>query len=132
MSHSSPHSSENAIRPLSSLGMAGCLVFIAGVTALHALQPELSPLSDAVSYYVHGPYGWLVTLSLIALGIGSLAITIALARSAHQPHSRVGLVALALWSLGALLGGVFPADPMGTWDQPPSISGSIHGVSAMI
>jgi hypothetical protein len=112
--------------------LIGCAVFSSAAIALHALQPELSPLRDAVSYYVHGPYGWLTTLGLIALGIGSLAISIAVPASAREPLSRIGTGALAVWSLGALVGGIFPADPIGTWGQPPSLSGSIHGLSAVI
>ena len=122
----------SAIRPLAWLGLIGCAVFTAAIFALHGLRPELSPLRDAVSYYVHGPYGWLTTLSLIALGIGSLAITIAIPASARERHSRIGTGALAVWSLGALIGGIFPADPIGTWDQPSSTNGSIHGLAAMI
>ena len=47
--------------------------------ALHIVQPGLSPLHEAMSYYVHGRHGWLTTLGLLSLGIGSLALTIALA-----------------------------------------------------
>ncbi len=102
------------------------------MTALHWIQPDLSPLRDAVSYYVHGAHGWLTTLGLISLGIGSLAITIAVAASTRGWGGRIGVAALAVWSLGALLGGIFPADPPGNWDQPPSVSGAIHGLTAVI
>jgi Protein of unknown function (DUF998) len=122
----------SSIRPLAWLGLSGCVVFTVAVIALHVIQPELSPLRDAVSYYVHGSCGWLTTLGLIALGIGSLAITIAVARSVLGPYRQFGSAALAVWSLGALVAGVFPADPTGNWDQPPSTAGAIHGLAAVI
>jgi hypothetical protein len=45
----------------------GC--FVVAVLALHLLQPELSPLNEAVSYYVHGAQGWLFTAGLLAWGL---------------------------------------------------------------
>lgn len=124
--------SPTAIRWLASLGLVGLATFAAAMIALHAIQPSLSPIHEAMSYYVHGPQGWLTTLGLIALGVGSLAITIAIARTAQGPRSRLGIVFLTLWSLGAILGGIFSADPPGHWNQPPSTSGAIHGLAAMI
>ena len=81
----------------------GC--FAVAVLALHLLQPELSPLNYAVSYYVHGAQGWLFTAGLLAWGLGSAALFLGLARSIRI-HSRlrgsiragVGLSALAVWS----------------------------------
>src|SRR5437899_9464770 len=57
----------------------GC--FAVAVLALHLLQPELSPLNYAVSYYVHGAQGWLFTAGLLAWGLGSAALFLGLARS---------------------------------------------------
>jgi hypothetical membrane protein len=39
---------------------------------------------------------------------------------------------LSLWSLSAITGGIFPPDPYGQWDQPPSTSAIIHSFAAMI
>src|SRR5262249_18638447 len=44
---------------------------------------------------------------------------------------RAGRYFLGIWSVCVLLGGIFPADPPGHWDQPPSTSGMIHGRVAM-
>lgn len=119
-----------ATRWLAVLGLIGVAVFAAAILALHAVQPELSPLEEAVSYYVHGRYGWLLTLGLLPLGLGSLALAIAL--SVQKARSRIGLILLGAWSMGVIVGGIFAADPPGAWDQPPSASGTIHGIAAMI
>ena len=125
-------SSSTAIRWLAWLGLGGIIVFVAAVVGLHGLQPELSPMNDAVSYYVHGAYGWLTTVGLIALGIGSLALTFAVAVGVRGRGGYIGAAALAMWGVGGLAAGIFSADPPGNWDQPPSLSGAVHGLAAMI
>ncbi|HEX2474801.1 MAG TPA: DUF998 domain-containing protein, partial [Lacipirellulaceae bacterium] len=100
----------------------GIAIFTAAMIALHAFQPGLSPLDEAMSYYVHGRQGWLTTLGLVALGVGSSALTIAL--SIHGMQSFWGILLLAIWSIGALLGGIFSADPPGNWEKPPTVSGA--------
>jgi hypothetical protein len=99
---------------------------------LHLLQPQLSPTDEPMSYYVHGAYGWLISVGLIALGIGSSALTLGVARRAVGVRQWCGVAFLAVWSAGALLGGMFAADPPGQWDRPPSAAGAIHGVAAII
>jgi hypothetical protein len=94
---------------------------------LHGLQPGLSPLDEALSYYVHGAGGWLLTIGLLGLGLGSLALTVALWTRIGQG----GRWCLAVWCMGAVMGGIFPTDPPGQWDKPPSVNGLIHGLSAM-
>src|SRR5262245_9785248 len=114
------------------VGLGGVSVFVIAVLALHVLQPKLSPLTEAVSFYAHGRGGRLLTIGLIAMAIGSLSLAWGLARNSHGRIAKVGVVLLAVWGLGALLGGIFPADPPGNWDAPPSLSGMIHGNSALV
>ena len=40
---------------------------------MHWIQPDLSPLDDAVSYYMNGPFGWILSLGLVSVGLASLA-----------------------------------------------------------
>ena len=89
-------------------------------------------MNDAVSYYVHGAYGWLTNVGLIAIGIGSLALTFAVVGWVRGWGGYFGVAALAVWGVGGLAAGIFSADPPGNWDQPPSLSGAIHGLAAMI
>lgn len=74
--------------------MLGIGLFVATIGALHFLQPNLNPLDEAMSYYVHGSQGWLLTIGLIGLGIASLAITRALA---NVPIHRVIGTNRRLW-----------------------------------
>jgi hypothetical protein len=117
----------------------GC--FVVAVLALHLIQPELSPLNYAVSYYVRGSQGWLFTAGLLSWGIGSAALFLGLAQSIRIHGSvlghirgriRAGLSALALWSAGVLATGLFSADPPDQWDKPPSATALIHENAARV
>lgn len=120
------------MRALAGVTLGGIGCFVLTMLALHWLQPNLHPLDEAMSYYVHGASGWLLTLGLFSLGLGSLALAIALGRELGDGVNRGGVWCLAIWSLGVLLGAAFSADPPGNWSKPPSVSGSIHGLAAMI
>jgi uncharacterized protein DUF998 len=107
----------------------GC--FAVAVLTLHLLQPELSPLNYAVSYYAHGAQGWLFTAGLLAWGIGSAALFLGLARTIRI-RAAAGLSALAVWSAGVLASGLFSADPPDQWDKPLSPTALIHENAARL
>ena len=125
------HKSKNVAR-LAYIGLAGLCCFVVTVVPLHWIQPDLNPLNEAVSYYVHGAWGWLLTIGLLALGIGSLAVTAGVGRAVGGPGVRAGWWLLSIWSIGVLLAGIIPADPPGHWDKPPSLAGMIHGNAALV
>jgi hypothetical protein len=112
--------------------MLGVAIFIATTATLHVVQPTLDPLREAVSYYVHGAWGWMLTLGLIALGVGSIGLTFGLTDPPRGRGARTGRWLIGMWGGGVLLGGIFPADPPGRWNEPPSIPGMIHGQAAML
>lgn len=112
-----------------SLGGSGC--FTVCVLALHVLESNFNPLDHAMSDYAHGAQGWLVTVGLLALGLGSLALTSGLARTLHGPSARIGQGCLAIWGLCGLVAAIFSDDLPGHWNTP-SLSGSLHASAAQI
>jgi Protein of unknown function (DUF998) len=108
----------------------GC--FVVAVLALHLLQPELSPLNEAVSYYVHGAQGWLFTAGLLAWGVGSAALLWGFARTIRIRAGIAGLLGLAVWSAGVLASGLFRADLREQWNNSPSVAGLIHENAARV
>ncbi|MFO0896602.1 MAG: DUF998 domain-containing protein [Pirellulales bacterium] len=111
--------------------IVGVASFAVSVIVLHGLQPELDPLRDAVSYYVHGRGGWLLTAGLLAWPL----VRQSSARAVSCPRStRPGGSRSCYWRPRPLawgLGGIFSADPPGQWDRPPSVAGAIHGLAAI-
>jgi len=120
------------VRTSGWVAIAGVVTFALAVLALHVVQPGLSPRDEAVSYYVHGLFGWLLTVGLTALGIGSLSLVFGLVHMLGGRRARIGTGLVGVWGLGVLLGGVFRADPPGHWSEPPSLAGMIHGNAATL
>ena len=114
---------------LARISLACVGLFTLSVLAMHAAQPELSPVNMAVSYYMNGRLGWILGGGLVLLGLGSLAVMTA---ERTRARSRAGLWLLSAWGIGAIAGGIFPPDPPNHWDEPSSLSGMIHGIAAMI
>ena len=108
----------------------GC--FATAVLALHLLQPELSPLNEAVSFYVHGAQGWLFSAGLLAWGVGSAALLLGLARTVRIRAGYAGLLGLAVWSAGVLTSGLFSADPPARMYSSPSAVGLVHENAARV
>ena len=106
-----------------------CLLgaFIAICAAMHVVQPDLNPVAVAVSFYMNGYLGRLMGMGIVCMGIGSLVL------AARVPRiSRAGVALFGIWGIAVILAGIFPPDPMGHWDRPPTTSGLVHGVAAMI
>jgi hypothetical membrane protein len=107
--------------------------FVVGVVLVataDALNPQWSWVEEMASHFVNGRAGWLITLALVVFGTVSAVVTAVVART--PGHSRTGAWLMAGWSLGVLLAAVFPADPPGQWDRPPSTPGLVHGIAGML
>ncbi|GMK38927.1 hypothetical protein PCCS19_19810 [Paenibacillus sp. CCS19] len=118
--------------PLVFATRIGLTLFTIFIVLLHMLQPEVTFLYDAMSYYVHGPGGWLLPASLTALGLGSLTLSLELVRRTRGKLGYAGITCLALWGISLLIAAVFPTDPIGSWDKLPSTSGMIHFAAAIV
>jgi hypothetical protein len=112
--------------------LSGNGFFVVAVMVLHLLQPERSPLNEAVSFYVHGAQGWLFTAGLLAWGGGSAALLLGLARTVRIRAGIAGLLGLAVWSAGVLTSGLFSADPPIQMYNSPSAVGLIHENAARV
>lgn len=125
--------SSRRIRSLSLAGMAGAASFLLSTISMHWIQPGLNPSDVAVSYYMNGRLGWLLGLSLVMLGLGSIAEAAAIRRllKASSRASRLGSVALAIWGVGCAIAGIFPPGPLSGLREPPSATGVIHAVAAI-
>jgi hypothetical membrane protein len=120
------------VEQLVTVTLAGTAACVTSMAAMHLLQPHLSPVDVALSYYMNGRFGWMLRVGLVALGVGSLTLVIALRQCCVRTTGGAGISLLVVWSVGAIIGGVFPPDPYGQWSEPPSLSGMIHGVAALV
>lgn len=118
------------VAPLAYTGLVACAAFVLSTFSLLVTTPDSNALSEPFSYYyVHGHHGWLLTIGLVALGIGSLALSVALAQCVT---SRVGPRGLAIFGFAVIVAGIFPADPWWPWKQEPSLPAVLHGGAAFV
>ncbi|MFF8810364.1 DUF998 domain-containing protein [Streptomyces omiyaensis] len=109
-------------------GVRAPLALIAGgalaMTAVELLNPGQDPVSEVLSRYVHGTAGALLPAALLAVAAASAVLAVRLRGGA-------GRIAVAVWALGILVAGVFPADPSGRHHRP-SASELVHGNAAFL
>ncbi|SCF11215.1 Protein of unknown function (DUF998) [Micromonospora viridifaciens] len=111
--------------------LVGLALPLVGFAVADLVNPDWSPVETMVSHYVHAPRGgWLIPAGLLIMAAASAALI--RPAVAHTRGGRGGLTLLGVWAAALLLGGVFPANPAGQWDQPPTLAGTLHGVAALI
>lgn len=118
--------------PMAARNAIGAAVLaVVCLALLHPLRPDLPPPSHMISEYAVGEFGGLMTVSFAAFTLASASVLV-LAWSRVQILGRVGLVFLALATIGLSLAVVFPVDPSATSEEAMSFSGRMHGVGFMI
>lgn len=83
--------------------------FFVSLVALHFLRTEYNPLSQTVSQYAVGPYGYFMTAAFYALGVGVLALALGLLQSVSPPP-RIGSSLLGVAAMAVVFVGIFPVD----------------------
>ncbi len=114
---------------LAAVSLWGTGLFVLTQLALHGLSLEFDPATRFMSEYVHGSYGYLFSVGLVALGAGSLALAAALGRSLPVGWpTRIGLLLLVVWGLGVIVAGVVPLD---RGVEPVTTAGMVHLIASM-
>jgi Protein of unknown function (DUF998) len=114
---------------LALLTIVGMGYYLSSVVAAHLLRPDIDPVSEPVSNYAVGPYGFGIAIAIFALGVGSLALVLGLHLGIAPPGmSRVGLLLLALYGVGQLGVALFPIDAEGA----QTTTGLIHNIAGNI
>jgi hypothetical protein len=110
---------------LALLTIVGIAVYLLNLAALHFLRPDVNPMSDPVSTYAVGPYGFLFIAANIGSGLAALALTLGLYRGiAPRGRSYVGLFLLGLYGVSELLAAIFPIDV----GAEATMAGTIHNI----
>jgi hypothetical membrane protein len=111
---------------LAPAAMMLILLYPVAAITLHLLPTGFNPVTHELSDYANGPYGWLMTVGFLGLGLGSLLLVWIVARG-HDAGllSRATLVLLGVWGAARFLAAFFPDDLPGA---VPTVHGRIHNV----
>lgn len=103
-------------------------MFLLTALSLLGLRVEVSPFYRYVSDYANGPYGALFTGALLIHGTANLGIAAGMnATIQGSPWARRGIVLFGIASVGLIIGGLFPTDPLGT---ARTFQGNLHSAAA--
>ena len=90
------------------------VLYVALDALAQLLPPHYSPISQAESLLAVGPYGYVMTINFVNRGVFSLLFVYAFGKilpelGAISRKFRLGLYAIGIWGVGALLLAAFPA-----------------------
>jgi hypothetical membrane protein len=97
------------------------LLYPVAAITLHLLPTGFNPVTHELSDYANGPYGWLMTVGFLGLGLGSLLLVWIVARG-HDAGllSPATLLLLGVWGAARFLAAFFH-------DDLPAAVHTVHG-----
>jgi hypothetical protein len=109
----------------------GCLAYAAlALLLMHVLRPDLAPTSHMISEYAVGIFGWAMQSVFVGLSLGCAALLVGLALNGPTSIvARLGVVLLAVASIGLIVSAIYPMDLPGT---PSTRSGELHDLSFFV
>jgi len=121
----SSESSQGLHRYAACLAIAGSAAFLALLTIVSFLEPQISTAWDLVSDYELGSYGWMMRLAFFCFAIYGIAMFVALRPYVQTRKGRYGLLLLLIAGvIGGVGAGIFTTDP--TYAQTSTTIGDLH------
>lgn len=89
----------------------GPVLFGVAAVVVPLFRPGDGIVEGSISSFAIGDFGWVQRSTFFLLGLGSLALAWGL-RSTMAPteEGRAGWALVAVWGVGSILGGLYPAD----------------------
>ena len=114
MSIDSGNSKPSRVRQLFAIVDALIILYVVLDAVAQVLPPHYSPLSQAESLLAVGPYGYIMTVNFLNRGVFSLLFVGALVQilttlGENWRSYKLGLYAIVIWGVGALLLAGLPA-----------------------
>lgn len=113
---------------LAGIALGAVTVFLLAAVAVHGLRPELDGVDAQLSFYLVGPWGWILQAGYAALAIGILALAIAL--YGEPPAPSRSAAPLLLFAIAAPSLVVTAFAPMRFPGEEWRLVHLVHGTSA--
>ena len=88
--------------------LLGVAAAAAAVLGLHLVRTDLPPVGSRLSAYAVGPYGWLMAVAFVALGLSAFGLSVVLLTSHHGWVARLAGVTAAAAGVGLIVSAMFP------------------------
>jgi hypothetical protein len=119
-----------AARLLALLAIITTIYYFLSLGLVHLLRRDVDPVTEEVSNYAVGSWGFLNVTGILGLGLGALALTFGLHFGISRPgRSRIGLILLGLYGVAQMLTAIFPID---TGGGEATTSGTLHNTFGSI
>jgi len=112
------------------LSLAATATFVALLAALHAFKPGLDPSWRVISESAVGHHGWMMVLAFLSLGLGCVALFIAIRSQLRTIGGRIGLAFLLISAAGLVIAAIFTTDPITASGKDVTTHGSLHVLGA--
>lgn len=111
--------------------LASIYFFVAAI-ATHLVSRQYDPVSDYISDYAVGPWGWIYGSAFWASCIGCFALALSLTLLVPAKSlSRIGVAFLVIVGVTYAIDFFFPTDILPPGASPKTIVGTIHLVDAL-
>lgn len=118
--------------PAARISLAGSVVFLVLVAALHFLKPDYDPSWRFISEYAIGDFGWVMMIAFFFWAAGYAGLFAAIRTQVPTISGKIGVWLLLVIAVAIVMAGIFVADPVTATDAERTTHGAIHGIGGMI
>ncbi|MCW0215689.1 MAG: DUF998 domain-containing protein [Pseudonocardia sp.] len=110
-------------------GAGGAAIAVVLILGLHVVATDVDPIRRTISEYGLGPYRSVFDVGVLALALGTLAVTVSAVRNGLVKALSVPTVLLVLFAIGM---GTVVAFEKTNWAVGPSVGGYIHRYASLV
>jgi hypothetical protein len=114
------------------LSFASAALSLILLAVLHVIEPEFDPSWRMVSEYALGPYGWVLTLSFLAMALSCAALFVTVQSEIRTISGKIGLALLLVVAAALTTAAFFTGDPITSTSDQLTTHGNIHAFAAMV
>lgn len=116
-------------RTFALVGVAGAAIAVVLILGLHFVTTNVDPIRRTISEYGLGPYKTVFDAGVLALALGTVAVTVAAVRARLFRALSAPTVLLALFAIGMCTVVAFEKT---NWSVGPSVGGYIHRYASLV
>lgn len=110
------------------VAIASTGTFVGLLLLLHLLKSDLDPSWHFISEYEIGTLGWIMQVAFFALALGNFALFLSVRKYMKGILGGIASVLFLVGTIGTVMVGIFPPDPINTAADAVTRSGNLHNL----